>query len=145
MRALPMLGYQYTNLYREAKIQETVYEFLTQQYEMAKVQEAKELPTARVMDQAIPPEKKSGPSRVLVAILSVMAGLGLACGWVIGKNQWDSLPEDDARRMLAEEVGSEVGAVLGRLRGEPKIGSSVHRAIGSSDRNGGSSDGSMIG
>lgn len=118
MRALPMLGYQYTNLYREAKIQETVYEFLTQQYEMAKVQEAKELPTARVMDQAIPPEKKSGPSRVLIAILSVMAGLTLACGWVIGKNKWEGLPEDDARRVLAVEVRSDVRAVLGRLRGK---------------------------
>jgi hypothetical protein len=137
MRALPMLGYQYTNLYREAKIQETVYEFLTQQYEMAKVQEAKELPTARVMDQAIPPEKKSGPSRFLVAILSVMAGLGLACGWVIGKSKWDSLPEDDARRMLAVEARSDVRAVLGRLRGKPKIGSS-------GDWNGGGSDGSII-
>ena len=36
MRTLPLLGYQYADLYRQAKIQETVYEFLTQQYEMAK-------------------------------------------------------------------------------------------------------------
>jgi len=134
MRALPMIGYQYADLYRQAKIQETVYEFLTQQYEMAKVQEAKELPTVRVMDPAVPPEMKSGPFHTLIAGLSVIAGLALACGWVIGKNTWDGLPEDDARRMLAVEVQSDVRAILGSLRRKQKIGSSGHRSIGSSER-----------
>src|SRR5260370_29295299 len=45
MRALPMLGYQYSDLYRQAKIQEAVYEFLTQQNEMAKIQKSKERPS----------------------------------------------------------------------------------------------------
>ena len=40
MRSLPVLGYQYDDLYRKSKIQEGVFEFLTQQYEMAKIQEA---------------------------------------------------------------------------------------------------------
>jgi len=43
------------------QIQETVYELLTQQYELAKVQEAKEIPTVRVLDPAIVPTKKSFP------------------------------------------------------------------------------------
>jgi uncharacterized protein involved in exopolysaccharide biosynthesis len=120
IRALPMLGYQYGNLYRQAKTQETVYEFLTQQYEMAKVQEAKELPTVRIMDLGVPPERKSGPFRTLIAGLSVMASLALACFWVIGKNTWDGLPEDDARRMLAAEVHGEIRSALRRLQRKPK-------------------------
>ncbi len=116
MRALPMLGYQYGDLYRQAKIAESVYEFLTQQYEMAKIQEAKELPTVRVMDVAVPPERKSGPIRTLVVSLSVLAGLALACFWVIGRNAWELLPVDDPRRMLAAEVSADLKSALERLR-----------------------------
>ena len=116
MRSLPMLGYQYTDLYRQTRIQETVYEFLTQQYEMAKIQEAKELPTVRVMDTAIPPEKKSGPIRTLVVSLSVLAGLALACCWVIGHNTWVHLSGDDPRRVLAAEVSGDLKASFRTLR-----------------------------
>jgi uncharacterized protein involved in exopolysaccharide biosynthesis len=123
LRALPMLGYQYSDLYRKAKIQETLYEFLTQQYEMAKVQEAKELPTARTMDVAIPPERKSGPIRTLVVGLSVLGGLVLGCFWVIWKNSWDRLPADDSRRMLAAQVRYDLRAALrrGKSRGQTEV------------------------
>jgi uncharacterized protein involved in exopolysaccharide biosynthesis len=47
IRKLPLLGVTYADLYRQTKIQETVYELLTEQYELAKVQEAKEIPTSR--------------------------------------------------------------------------------------------------
>src|SRR5580700_1242907 len=45
IRKLPLLGVTYADLYRRTKIEETVYELLTQQYELAKVQEAKEIPS----------------------------------------------------------------------------------------------------
>src|SRR6185312_14547545 len=50
IRKLPLLGVTYADLYRQTKIQETVYELLTQQYELAKMQEAKEIPTVKVLD-----------------------------------------------------------------------------------------------
>src|SRR5579863_1617040 len=40
IRQLPILGVQYADLYREAKVQEAIFETLTKQYEMAKVEEA---------------------------------------------------------------------------------------------------------
>lgn len=104
MRKLPLLNYQYADLYRQTKIQDTVYEFLTQQYELARIQEAKELPTVRVMDPAAPPEKKSGPFRSLIVVLSTVFGVALACCWVLGKNAWEQVPIDDPRRMLAADV-----------------------------------------
>jgi uncharacterized protein involved in exopolysaccharide biosynthesis len=115
MRSLPILGYQYTDLYRQAKIQETVYEFLTQQYELAKIQEAKELPTVRVMDPAVPAERKSGPVRTLVVGFSVLIGLGLACFWVLSRTWWERLPREDPRRLLAAEVSADVRASVRRL------------------------------
>jgi uncharacterized protein involved in exopolysaccharide biosynthesis len=112
MRSLPVLGYQYADLYRQSKIQETVYEFLTQQYEMAKIQEAKELPTVRVMDFAVPAERKSGPIRSLVVGLSVLAGLTLACCWIVGRDWWEQLPREDPRRLLAAEVSADLRGLL---------------------------------
>jgi uncharacterized protein involved in exopolysaccharide biosynthesis len=107
-----MLGYQYSDLYRQAKIQESVYEFLTQQFEMAKIQEAKELPMVRVMDQAVPAERKSGPIRSMVVLLTVVTGLALACLWIVGRNSWEQLPHDDPRRALAAEVSMDLKAAF---------------------------------
>jgi uncharacterized protein involved in exopolysaccharide biosynthesis len=116
MRALPLLANQYSDLYREAKIQETVYEFLTQQYEMAKIQEAKELPTVRVMDEAVRPERKSGPIRTLITGLSVLLALSIAACWVIGQHAWQHLPAADPHRLLAAEIGRDLQAVVARVR-----------------------------
>lgn len=65
---LPALGAKFTDLYRRAKVEETVFEVLTSQYEMAKVQEAKEIPTVKVLDEPEVPEKKSFPPRTLMVI-----------------------------------------------------------------------------
>jgi capsule polysaccharide export protein KpsE/RkpR len=57
IRRLPLLGVEWADLYRRTKIQETVYELLKQQYELTRMQEAKEIPTIRVIDSANLPEK----------------------------------------------------------------------------------------
>ncbi len=44
IRQLPLLGVEWADLYRKMKIQETVYELLNQQYELTRIQEAKEIP-----------------------------------------------------------------------------------------------------
>lgn len=117
MSTLPILGYRYSDLYRQTKIQEAIYEFLTQQYETAKIQEAKELPTVRVMDAAVPPEKKSSPHRVLIWTGSVLAAMVLTVLWVLGRNSWQQIPVDDSRRLLAAEIGGEIQRVIGKVRG----------------------------
>lgn len=115
MSTLPILGYRYSDLYRQTKIQEAIYEFLTQQYETAKIEEAKELPSVRVMDPAVPPEKKTSPHRVLIWISSVLAGMVLTVFWVLGKNSWEQMPADDSRRLLAADVAAEIRRGLRKL------------------------------
>jgi len=61
IRELPLLGVTYADLLRQTRIQETVYETLTQQYELAKVEEAKETPSVKVLDSASVPEIKIYP------------------------------------------------------------------------------------
>jgi uncharacterized protein involved in exopolysaccharide biosynthesis len=104
IRQLPLLGVQYADLYRRAKIQETVYELLTQQYEMSKVQEAKEMATVKVLDEADVPEKRSFPSRTLVVILGTLMSVALASAWLLAKHRWDLTDPLDARKMFAQEI-----------------------------------------
>lgn len=61
IRKLPLLGVTYADLYRRTRVQEAVFEALTKEYEMAKVQEVKEIPAVKVLDYPNIPEKKSFP------------------------------------------------------------------------------------
>ncbi|MFY9643666.1 MAG: lipopolysaccharide biosynthesis protein, partial [Terriglobales bacterium] len=62
---LPLLGNTYYDLARQARIDETVYEALTKQYELAKVEEAKEIPTIKVLDEPVVPDRRIWPPRLL--------------------------------------------------------------------------------
>ena len=75
LQQLPILDNTYYGLARQAKINETVYEVLTKQYELAKVEEAKEIPTIKVLDEPLVPERKTWPPRLLIVILGTIAGL----------------------------------------------------------------------
>jgi len=104
IRKLPLLGVTYADLYRQTKIQETVYELLTQQYELAKVEEAKEIPTVKVLDAAIVPTKKTFPPRTVIVLLGTILGMTIAITWVLGKTRWDAVDASDPRKAFAVEV-----------------------------------------
>ena len=110
IRKLPLLGVTYADLFRQTKIQETVYELLTQQYELAKVQEAKEIPTVKVLDPAIVPTKKSFPPRGVIVLMGTILGVTLAMTWILGKTQWDAVDVSDPRKVFATEVFTTVQA-----------------------------------
>lgn len=110
IRKLPLLGVPYADLYRQTKIQETVYELLTQQYELAKVQEAKEIPTVKVLDSPLVPTKKSFPPRTMIVLLGTMIGIALAMTWILGKTRWDAVEVSDPRRVFATEVFTTIQA-----------------------------------
>ncbi len=119
IRKLPLLGVTYADLYRQTKIQETVYELLTQQYELAKVEEAKEIPTVKVLDAAIVPTKKTFPPRTVIVILGMMLGTTIAMAWVLAKTRWDAVDASDPRKAFAVEVYT---TMLARVPGLPHNG-----------------------
>ena len=106
IRQLPLLGVKWADLYRETKVQETVYELLTQQYELAKIQEAKEIPTVKVLDAAYVPEKKAFPPRLLVILISVLLSLGFGVFWLLGQMQWERTDSQDPRKLLVSEISA---------------------------------------
>jgi capsule polysaccharide export protein KpsE/RkpR len=89
VRQLPLLGYTYYDLYRQVTIQETLYETLTKQYELAKVQEAKEIPSIKVLDQPGIPEKKSSPHRLLITLLGAFLSAVAGVAWILTKTIWE--------------------------------------------------------
>lgn len=110
IRSLPLLGAKYSDYYRRAKIQETVFELLTQQYELAKVQEAKETPSVKVLDPGRVPERKSFPPRLLIMFLGTALALSISVVWALASNQWQQADPNDPRRVLAQEVVARVKA-----------------------------------
>lgn len=104
LRQLPGLAVSYTDLYRRVKVQETVFELLTQQYEMARIEEAKDIPPVSVIDLPGLAEKKSFPPRALLTLLCTLLALAGACMFVIVRHQWSHLSMSDPRKELAMEV-----------------------------------------
>jgi capsule polysaccharide export protein KpsE/RkpR len=110
MRNLPLLGAKYADYYRRAKIQETVFELLTEQYELAKVQEAKETPSVKVLDSGKVPERKSFPPRLLVMLLGTLFSFAIASVWVLSLKGWSKVDPADPRKILALEVAATLRA-----------------------------------
>jgi len=79
---MPELGMEFIRLMREVKVQETVFNLLTAQFEQAKINEARDMPTVQLLDKAVPAERKSKPKTVLnmaiAGALSLFVGIFLA-------------------------------------------------------------------
>jgi len=110
IRRLPLLGVVYADLYRRMQIQETVYETLTQQFELAKVQEAKEIPSVKVLDAASLPERKSFPPRTLIALLGAFVVSGAAAMSIVARASWEEADSKDPGKVFAQEVLQTVEA-----------------------------------
>jgi uncharacterized protein involved in exopolysaccharide biosynthesis len=103
VKNLPILGVKWADLYRQTKIRETVVELLTQQFEMARIQEAKEIPSVKVLDPASTPERREPSWEVVIALGTLLSAL-LACRGYFFKNFWDRWDQDDPRRILISQV-----------------------------------------
>lgn len=112
IRQLPLLGVKYADLYRQTKIQEAVYETLTQQYELAKVQEAKETPAIKVLDPALLPERRSFPPRMSIVLMCASFGFAAGVFWLIVRTRWEQTEAGDPRKVFAEEVIHSVGKYM---------------------------------
>jgi uncharacterized protein involved in exopolysaccharide biosynthesis len=89
LRALPLLGITYFDLYRKVSMQEEIYETLSKQYELAKVEEAKEIPPIEVLDRPRIPEKKSAPKRLLIIVFGTfLSALGGVSWFTVRKFWW---------------------------------------------------------
>jgi uncharacterized protein involved in exopolysaccharide biosynthesis len=105
LRQLPRLAVPYANLYRRVRIEETVYELLSQQYEMARISEAKDTPIVSVIDAPLLAEKKSFPPRLLLIFAFTAASIVAASVYVLARDWWLQVDCTDPRKVLAQTIG----------------------------------------
>ena len=104
LRELPRLGVRWANLYRAVRIHETVFDLLSEEYETARIDEAKSIPTVGVIDFPNIPERKSSPHRFLIVSISTALSIAMTAIYLLLKRFWLELEECDPRRALVVRV-----------------------------------------
>jgi tyrosine-protein kinase Etk/Wzc len=83
MRKLPQAELEYVRRARDLSYHEALYEFLTKQLEAARLDEAKDAILVQVVDMAVVPERKSGPLRLLIVLVTAFGTFAFMCLWAL--------------------------------------------------------------
>jgi len=89
---VPELRFELEQLFREQKIKETLFFLMTQRFETAKVDEARDTSTFQILDQPTLPTYKSRPKRLRILITGLAGGLALAAAWIVLSAWWRRRP-----------------------------------------------------
>jgi tyrosine-protein kinase Etk/Wzc len=114
---VPAAGLEYVRQLRNVKYHETIFELLSKQFEIAKLDESKDAVLVQVLDKAVVPEKRSSPKRGLVIGISCLLGLVTGVLWVLMRRFWELLRQDPED---ASRIDYIRGAFLGRASSIPK-------------------------
>jgi uncharacterized protein involved in exopolysaccharide biosynthesis len=104
IKKLPLLGVTYADLYRRTKVQEAIFETLTQQFELAKVEEAREIPSVKEIDHADVPERKSFPPRTLIVMVGALFSFAFANTWILACAHWRQMAPMHPVKVIAQGV-----------------------------------------
>lgn len=104
LRQLPRLAVPYADLYRQVQVQETVFELLTQQCELARIQEAKDVPVVSVIDAPGIPERHYFPPRRWVVLLLTFLSTCVCCAFLLAHYRWELMDPSDSRKQLIESM-----------------------------------------
>jgi tyrosine-protein kinase Etk/Wzc len=80
---VPALRFELEQLLRDQKIKETVFFLMTQRFEMAKVNEARDTSTFQILDQPTLPTYKIRPNRIKALVLAVLLGLAAGAAFIL--------------------------------------------------------------
>lgn len=100
---LPEVGLEYIRKLREVKYYEKLYELMTQQATLAKIDMAKEPTTIQVIDPATPADMKSKPKRAIIVILTTLLAMFIGMLWAFIKEATERSnlnPENAKRNVL---------------------------------------------
>ena len=80
---VPKLRFELGELYRQQKIQETLFMLLTQRFEMARVDEARDTSVFQILDEPVVPTHQSSPKRAQLVVLGLILGLLAGAGYAL--------------------------------------------------------------
>ena len=98
---LPAASAEYVRALREVKFQEAMLGSMLRQFEIAKLDEAKDTPVLQQVDVAEPPDRKSKPSRALIVLGGTFLGFALASVFVLLRRHLRTSAENHPERAQA--------------------------------------------
>jgi len=101
---MPEVGADYTRKLRDLKFQETLFELMANQYEMARVDEARDATIIQVLDKAVPPTLKSKPKRAIMVLIAAFAGFFLAVFAAFFMDYLEHISNDPESRKFVELI-----------------------------------------
>lgn len=90
---VPEVGMEYLRKLRQLKYNESLFELLSKQYELAKLDEARDTAVIQVIDRAVPPERKSRPQAAVIVSVATVAALFLSVFFILLVDQPWKKPE----------------------------------------------------
>jgi capsule polysaccharide export protein KpsE/RkpR len=100
----PEVGLEYIRRYRDMKYFETLFEVLAKQYEIARIDEAKDATVIQVVDAAIPPEKRSSPRRTVLVVLTIFIAAFAAALYVSLMEAFRRVALDTTKKSKLDEL-----------------------------------------
>jgi len=101
---VPEAGLEYVRRFRDVKYYETVFELLAKQFEIAKIDEARDTSIVQVLDRALPPERKSRPHRTLIVVVTGLAALLAALLWALLTDAYQRASRDGEKLAKLERL-----------------------------------------
>ena len=78
---IPAAGMEYLRSLRDVRYYETIEQLIAKQFEMAKLDEARQGAIVQVADVAVPPDKRSFPKRTITVLFATMLTFMTTCAW----------------------------------------------------------------
>jgi uncharacterized protein involved in exopolysaccharide biosynthesis len=104
---VPEMGTEYLRKLRQLKYNETLYELLSKQYELAKLDEERDTVVIQVIDRAVTPELKSRPKISLNVLVATVMAFFLAVIFVLFLEQpWKKPGNPPGDERLPAEHGT---------------------------------------
>jgi uncharacterized protein involved in exopolysaccharide biosynthesis len=110
---IPGAGVEYVRGLRNVKYYETIFELLAKQFELAKIDEAKDSSLIQLLDKAVPAEQKSGPRRLIFAILGTVAGGLLGLLLAFGDAAYKAARRNPANKLRWQQLTASKRTAVG--------------------------------
>jgi tyrosine-protein kinase Etk/Wzc len=101
---VPEAGLEYVRRYREVKYYETIFELLARQFEIAKIDEAKEAAIVQIVDQAVVPDRKSKPGRTIIVIVATLSAGLASLLWALFREAHEQARTDPVQTARLNEL-----------------------------------------
>lgn len=95
---VPSAGLEFVRRLRDVKYRELLLEVLTKQYEIARIDEAKDAAVIQVLDKAVRPQDKSGPHRTLIVLMAMILAFVMVVIFVLVKESIERAKKEDPQQ-----------------------------------------------